>query len=639
MMRVLLLLLVATPVAWAQVRFDAGLGLVFPSASVMFQSLPGFPSCCPEFSGGSGTGLSAGLGADVPIVGSLFVSVRAGTADHGHTLTTRERVTVLVDGNEAVVDIIHSMTVSQRVYVADAALGYRLGRVALRAGVGYMLRGASTLTASEQLEGPPGAAFLDTQSPTRNEQSGPMPEPVTTSAQLAMSVAMSFPLDPEHRWMLSPEIGMAFPFESITSMESWTLTVPTASIRVSWSPFATSSRAQPGEATTESIAVAPMESALPPTTSPVTLDVLGNPTITIDEIEQETYLAVLPYVFFDTDRDVIPTRYMRSLREPLPTSAEPPDRFHQRILPLIAKRLQEFPDATITVVGSISAREQHHALAASRARTVASVLRDSFGIDARRIIIQERTLPENPTRALGDEAQMADEENSRVEIHASDHRVVLPYHVRDTLVQMTPPQLQIMARTPASGGLTGWTLSVNDNELRSSDQAFMRPVTYAPTPAMVRALLAVGEIRIRVDGDVDEHTAEDEATIPIVAKRLFSKRAVMKNDSIVEEFGLVIFPYNSAALTPMHLRVLDIVRSKIGTQARLDIEGRTDILGADDANLELSRQRAQAVADHLGGTATIIGRGEPASSVPQTLPEQRMLERMVRIRALVPTSP
>jgi outer membrane protein OmpA-like peptidoglycan-associated protein len=639
MMRFLVLLLVAAPVAWGQVRFDAGFGLVFPSASVMFQSLPGFPSCCPEFSGGSGTGFSAGLGTDVPILGSLFVTVRAGTADHGHTLTTRERVTVLVDGNETSADITHSMAISQRVYVADAALGYRLGRVALRAGVGYMLRGESTLTAAEQLEGPPGAAFLDTQSPTRNEQSGPLPEPVATSAQFVMSVAMSFPLDPEHRWMLSPEIGVAFPFGSITSMESWTVTVPAASIRVSWSPFGTSSRSQPDEATTEPKAVTPVENTPAPNTSTVTLDILGNPTITIDEVEQETYLAVLPYVFFDTDRDVVPIRYMRSLREPLPTSAEPPDRFHQRLLPLIAKRMREYPEATITVVGTISAREQNHALAGSRARTIASVLRDSFDIDARRITIQERTLPENPTRALGDEVQMADEENSRVEIHTSDHRVLLPYHVRDTVVEMTPPQLQIMARTPASGGLTGWTLFVNDTELRSSDQAFMRPVTYAPTPAMVRALLAAGEIRIRVDGDVDDHTVEDEAALPIEAKRLFSKRTVMKNDSIVEEFGLVIFPYNSAELTPMHLRVLDIVRAKIGTRARLDIEGRTDILGADDANLELSRQRAQAVADQLGSTATVTGRGEPAPSAPQMLPEQRMLERMVRIRALVPTSP
>lgn len=639
MMRVLLLLLVATPVAWAQVRFDAGIGLVFPSASVMFQSLPGYPSCCPEFSGGSGTGFSVGLGADVPIVGNLLVSVRAGTADHGHTLTTLERVSVLVEGVETSADITHTIAVTQQAYVADVLLGYRIGLVTLRAGAGYVYRGAATMQAAEQLENVPGAAFVDTQSPVRNEQSGPLPEPIATSAQLAMSVAMSFPLDRERRWMLSPEVGVAFPFESITSLESWTVTVPTASIRVSWSPFGTSQRTQPSEASSETYQTTPEENTPAPTAPSVTLDVVGSPTVTIDEIEQETYLPVLPYVFFDTDSDVVPTRYMRSLKQSLPAAAEPPDRFHQRILPLIAKRLSEHPAATITVVGAVSSRERDQAIARSRAQAVVRVLCDSFGVDARRITIQERSLPENPTRALGTEVLMADEENSRVEIQSDDHRVLLPYHVRDTLVQMTPPQLQIMARTPASGGLTGWTLSVNDNELRSSDQAFMRPVTYAPTPAMVRALLEAGEIRIRVDGDVDEQTAEDEATIPIVAKRLFSKRTVMKNDSIVEEFGLVIFPYNSAALTPMHLRVLDIVRSKIGTQARLDIEGRTDILGADDANLELSRQRAQAVADHLGSTATVTGRGEPAPSVPQTLPEQRMLERMVRIRALVPTSP
>lgn len=639
MIRLLLVFLVAAPVAWAQIRFDAGVGMVFPSAATTFQSLPGFPSCCPEFSGGSGIGLGVGLGADVPIVGNLLVSLRAGTADHGHTLTTLERISVLVEGNEATADVTHSMALTQQVYTAEVLLGYRLSRVTLRAGLGYVLRGPATISAEERLEEPAGAAFIDTQSPLRNQRTGPLPQERSSSLQLGLSVALSFPLDRENRWQLAPEVGVAFPLESITSSTSWMVTIPTASIRCSWSPFGTDTPSQPNNTQAVDETVVIPENTPIPTESTVTLDVLGSPTVTIDEIEQETYLPVLPYVFFNTDSDVIPDRYVRSSRESLPTSAEPPDNFHQRILPLIAKRLLEYPKATITIVGAISARERDQAIARRRAGSIAGVLRDSFGVDMGRMTILERTLPESPSRAFGDEEVMADEENSRVEIQSDDYRVLLPYHVQDTLVQMTPPELQIMARTSAPGGLTGWTLSVNDAELRSADQAFKRPVTYAPTPAMVRSLLTEGEIRIRVDGDVDNRSAEQETVIPVIAQRLFSKRTVMMNDSIVEEFGLVIFPYNSAALTPMHLHVLDIVRSKIGSSARLTIEGRTDILGAEDANRELSSQRAQAVADYLGGAATVIGRGEPTPSIPQALPEQRMLERMVRIRAFVPASP
>ncbi|MEY3387227.1 MAG: hypothetical protein RIR53_2038, partial [Bacteroidota bacterium] len=62
----------ALTVTSAQVRIDVGTGLGFTTAQTSFTTLPGFPSCCPLFESGSGTGGTFGLGVDVPISSSFF---------------------------------------------------------------------------------------------------------------------------------------------------------------------------------------------------------------------------------------------------------------------------------------------------------------------------------------------------------------------------------------------------------------------------------------------------------------------------------------------------------------------------------------------------------------------------------------
>ena len=53
-------------------------------------------------------------------------------------------------------------------------------------------------------------------------------------------------------------------------------------------------------------------------------------------------------------------------------------------------------------------------------------------------------------------------------------------------------------------------------------------------------------------------------------------------------------------------------------------------------NRRISLERARAVASELSGNVMVIGRGEPEATLPLQLPEERMLERVVRITAVVP---
>jgi outer membrane protein OmpA-like peptidoglycan-associated protein len=131
-------------------------------------------------------------------------------------------------------------------------------------------------------------------------------------------------------------------------------------------------------------------------------------------------------------------------------------------------------------------------------------------------------------------------------------------------------------------------------------------------------------------------TASDSVIIIPDTVRLVEKRRTMVQDSIVERFDLVVFPFAKTDLSDDHRRIIDLVRSRIGQNARVLVEGSTDPLGPAEENAKLSLQRAQNVARELQGNITVIGRGEAPVDPSRMLPEERMFQRVVSIYALVP---
>jgi outer membrane protein OmpA-like peptidoglycan-associated protein len=90
------------------------------------------------------------------------------------------------------------------------------------------------------------------------------------------------------------------------------------------------------------------------------------------------------------------------------------------------------------------------------------------------------------------------------------------------------------------------------------------------------------------------------------------------------------------------LRVVgEALRNPALERARVEIAGHTDDAGDAEANLALSRRRAEAVRDHLAGKLQVpagrlavafFGQGRPV--VPNTTPDNRALNRRVEFRLL-----
>ena len=644
----LILAVVLCATATAQVRVDVGASVGFPAATTSFQDLQGFATCCPSFDGGSGIGPGIGIGLDVPVTPALFGSIRLGLADRSHTLQTQELVDLIVGNTMVTGTVEHTMDLTLRDVSIEGHLGYRRDRLSVRAGVGYGQRTFGTLRAAEEIVDPAGAVFVDSRSAQRNIQDGVMPDAIAGSWQASLTAGLDIPIGTSGRWNIVPEVSLTAITSSLTSATSWQIIVPAMGVRLAYT-FDNVPEAIPAAEPNPVPAAEPPPIARRDTAvvvQAVTPDIARYDVrlsadaplaVRFEETEEERLLPLLPYVFFERNEASIPERYRRrpdSERVSVSTSSVA---FHHRLLSVIAGRLRMAPLAGITLVGTTSSDETDTSLALRRARNVAAVLVDSFGVRPTQIRVRSRGLPAEASEATGAEASLADDENRRVEIESVDNLLLDPYRVSDTVTSMTPSTVAISATTTGNAGLRQWRLRVNGKSIEDDEQAMTAPVYYSPTAEEARDILQRGSMQVTISGSMQTQRVEDTLRIPIQAVRLADKRRELRNDSIVERYELIVFPYRRADLTDAHRRIVNGIRQHIGSDARIDIEGCSDVIGPSADNKRLSTERARAVASALGRAATVKGRGEPEQTTSQRLPEERMLERVVKITVVIPT--
>jgi outer membrane protein OmpA-like peptidoglycan-associated protein len=637
------IVLSAITIASAQIRVDAGTSVGFTSASASFRDLPGFPTCCPSFESGSGTGLGLGFGVDIPIAGTLFGSVRFAVNDRSHTMSTNELVDIIV-GNRLVQSTIeHTFALPLTEYGIESHIGYHFGGLTLRTGIGYSHRALGSVRAKEEIVDPSGVRFTETQSTTRNARTAPMPGSITSAWHWIGVLGFDIPLKRGGAWKLTPEASLTTALTSVTSVTPWDLTTTSIGLRLSYTfgvnnqPVLAPNKEPRKLAATPPAAAKPIvPSTLQPVSYDVKLETDAKLQVRIEEIEEETYLPVLPYVFFDRYSARVPMRYATRSMSSMSTTDMSETDLHRQVFNVIAERMKLYPAAELTLTGTCAVDEQDTSLAIKRAMSIASVLVDSFGVDKRRIVTRARRLPLNATLATGAESALADDENRRVELSSNESQLLMPYRVADTTLTMDPPSITIRAKTLDGKPLDSWRVSAEGANVDSSSRQGKVEFTYQPTQAAAQSALANAEMSITIEGRQSGTMVRDTLRLTVDALRLFDKRREMRNDSIIERFTLIVFPFRKSELTDAHEQILDFVRSRVGENARIIVEGSTDILGSSDENARLSRERAAAVARELQGAITIRGLGEPDAGVSQQLPEERMLRRVVTITAYVP---
>ncbi len=612
--------------------------------SADFRALPGVPNCCPRFESGAGDGSAMGLLYEFPISDRFIFSMRAAYMTQGARLTAAEVLPVDVGGVTIPAVIEHSVDVTLPSFGFEPAVHYPLGdRLAVHGGIRLALNIAPGYGQQETLVRPESGTFENGRR-VRNEYEGALPEAAPFALALLAGLSYSVPLDDRGQLYAAPELSYVHGLTPVISSHTWTARSLRAGIVLRYHLGADAGQLpkQPP---------VPIPPSKPPSTITASISATGvidGIEVPVRELVVEEYRStnmypLLPYVFFPEHSAEIPMRYSRvgsdggfhvaSLR---PNSTL--DVYHH-LLNIIGERLLQYPEATIQLTGcnaNSGVEDGNLALSEARAHAVARYLTGQWGIDPARVHTIARNLPEIPSNVNDLDGTV---ENRRVEIVASDPRILQPVILHTTETQCIPAELHLRPRITAGEGIRNWTVRVGLHAHPLSRY------TGADEPPAVLTWDAASALRdakdspaaIDFDCAAEDRTGRreesDMQSLPVRYRSLSDQqrdRAIPGKE--IQRYSLILFDFDRSDLGSMNNTLIPLIRSQIQPASTIRITGHTDRIGESEYNAGISLARARNTAAALGtASATLEGLGESAPLFDNDLPEGRFYCRTVII--------
>jgi len=375
--------------------------------------------------------------------------------------------------------------------------------------------------------------------------------------------------------------------------------------------------------------------------------------ITIEEISTIDSAPLLNYLFFETGRAELSERYVQlktqadteTFSETALTSVMEK---HRHLLNIIGRRMREYPDATITVVGCNSNTGEEYGrqdLSRSRAESVKAYLRYVWGIAPERMTTEARNLPEAPSTNRIPAGQA---ENQRVEIH-SDHVAMMDTVKSEYVEKVTNvQQIGIAPKITAEAGIRDWKMTLKCGDAiigafkGTGEMAptYVLPLEKSHLDKMVTAGSITASLQV-TDNESKPLVLDNAAELPVKFIRRQEQMAQKQGYKVREKYALILFDYDSAAIKARNKMIVDriITRMQAVPQASVDIVGHTDNIGKDEYNLKLSERRAEAVQAQfaqipdalMAANMAVSGDGPNNPLYDNEIPEGRALNRTVTI--------
>ncbi len=635
---------------------------VFPSLYAHiadFSALPGIPSCGPTYSSASGFMGSLGIDFQYDFDKSPW-SIQSRLDVKGIPGKFYENEEILIDDPNSspgyqMSRIGYNLETSLYSIGLSLLANYRLdNRISIGLGTRFGGFLSSSFEQFERLESPSNAIFIQEQSRTRNEFSGAIPNVAGIEGALVLNARYAFPLNAMNTTQLIPEIGYELPLTNVlSSSETWNIHTVRFGVTIAFSYVEEEEITIPIEIKdpiiipqiTISKPVKPqldikenLSSLLETPLKAILFDSTGKQVdnqINVEKKVARNMFSIINYVFFDSGSVDIPKRYKKLTPEEQKNfdideiRTDSAISLYHNVMNILGKRLQNKPNATITLTGTNSnngIESNNIDISKKRAEAIKDYLVNVWNIDPKRIETEARNLPEQPSRV---NTGYGEEENRRVEISANDPDIFLPVKFIDTNYKVLPNDIRISTERLKKDNIKQWELRAvagGQSVVLKSGNSIIDDTLRTTAEDISDNLFNTDKVDLKIvttDSEGNERVV-GETQIPV------TQRVANKNK--LEKYNLITFGYNSSAVDEANNFIIQDVKKNISNTSILTLTGHTDKTGTAQYNRSLSLRRAQEISRFFTANKIVTeGKGFDEFLFPLDLPEGRFYSRTVRI--------
>jgi outer membrane protein OmpA-like peptidoglycan-associated protein len=637
------------------ITFLGSVGIVGASSltshSLDIRSLPGVPSCCPQYKNGTGAGFTLGALYELPVNSAMTLEIKGMFTRKTGTITALE--TKLIYDGKGSADGIFEHTIDATLTKIELVptLRYKItGGLKALAGGSIGLASGATYAQQERLITSSNVLF-ENDSRSRLQSSGIISGTAAFQAEIHAGLSYNVPLNSNATWIASPQATYSFGITNILQNEKWNVNSLNFGIAIRYAWYKYPELITPSidkiELSEPVIALDPMQqSTISGSVRSQFVDESGSPAkgqvLDIKNITSTNVSALVNYVFFDDTSAVIPARYTLLdkaqaadfILKDLEGTGTLPIYYH--ILNVIGKRMQLYPESGITLTGCASGGENEKdkpQLPKQRAEVLKNYLTDVWGIDAKRITFKSRTLPEVASNVKNEDGLA---ENRRVEITSKSWELLDVLSFNDTLRQLSSPIIALNAEAKADNGIASWRITA------TQDRKKLKEFIGTSSPAGEKLLWDLREdpnsvpklsepVNITMDITDKDGRTEVIKCQPIRIKQLYDQK------ERIETFSLIIFGFNMSSVNEANQRIIDLIKSRIAKNSIVTVTGFTDRTGAAEYNQKLSDRRAKEIGKLLNvREERSTGKGGSELLYDNNLPEGRFYSRTVRVTIETP---
>lgn len=624
-----------------------------------FSALPSIPSCGPTYSSASGFMGSLGLDFQYDLKSSPW-SMQSRLDIKGIPGVFYEKEEILIDDPNAIPGYQSSVigyNLETSLYSIGLSLlaNYRLDN---RLSIGFGTRFGGFISSyyeqNEKLESPSNAVFLPDLTRIRNEYFGAIPNLSAIEGALVLNARYSFPLNTMNTTQLIPEVGYEFPLSNVlSSSERWNIHTIRFGVTIAFSYVEEEEITIPIEIKdpiiipqiTISKPVKPqvdikenLASLLQTPIKAMLYDSTGKQVenqINIEKKVARNMFSIINYVFFDSGSVDIPKRYKRLSPEEQKNfdieeiRTDSAISLYHNVMNILGKRLQNKPNATITLTGTNSnngIESNNLDISRKRAQAIKDYLVNVWNIDPKRIETEARNLPEQFSRI---NTGYGEEENRRVEISANDPDIFLPVKFIDTNYKVLPNDIRISTERLNKDNIKQWELRA----VAGGQSVVLKTGTTIMDDTLRTTAENISDNLFNSDKvDLKIVTTDNEGNERVVGETQIPVTQTIANKNKLEKYNLITFGYNSSAVDEANNFIIQDVKKNISNNSVLTLTGHTDKTGTAQYNRSLSLRRAQEISRFFTANKIITaGKGFDEFLFPLDLPEGRFYSRTVRI--------